>query len=203
MPAPAASACCLRRSQRASARASSHCFHRGQGRALARGRRLRRDSLHRAGFRGRGQAPHRRQGRRRRLRFGGQDHIRQEPQLPASARHAGALRRIQRPRSALRSRSSSTARVRSSSRGPRSGITSPRAPSSSGAPATCSAGPQKASSNCAPSTPIRWPKPPRPRSTWKSARPPARFCWCRRQLQISSVSASVADCKRQRNAEQC
>ena len=38
------------------------------------------------------------------LRFGGQDHLRQEPEFAAAARHAGALRTIQRAGAAVRSR---------------------------------------------------------------------------------------------------
>ena len=44
------------------------------------------------------EAPDRRPRRGRGLRFGGQDHFRQEPELAAPARHAGAVRAIERLR---------------------------------------------------------------------------------------------------------
>ena len=57
----------------------------------------------RAGFRSRGEAADRRPRRGRGLRFGGQDHLREEPELPAPARAAGAVRAVERPGSAVRS----------------------------------------------------------------------------------------------------
>ena len=63
-----------------------------------------------AGFRSGSEAPHRRPRRGRGLRFGGQDHFRQEPELAAAARDAGAVRPIERPGAAVRSRTFSTAK---------------------------------------------------------------------------------------------
>ena len=56
-----------------------------------------------AGFRSRSEAAHRRPRRGRGLRFGGQDHLRQEPELAAPARHDGAVRAIERSGAAVRS----------------------------------------------------------------------------------------------------
>src|SRR5207244_5715515 len=53
--------------------------------------------------RGRGQAPHRRQGAAGRLRLRRQDHVRQEPELSRPARPAGALRPVERTDRHLRS----------------------------------------------------------------------------------------------------
>ena len=50
------------------------------------------------------EAPHRRARRGRGLRFGGPDHLRQEPGLAAAARHDGAVRPIERTGAAVRSR---------------------------------------------------------------------------------------------------
>ena len=75
-----------------------HGFHRGEGADRARGGRRRSHSLHRAGFRRGSEAPDRRPRRGCGLRFGGQDHVREESELAAPARHAGALRSIQRLR---------------------------------------------------------------------------------------------------------
>ncbi len=78
------------------------CFDEREGGAFARGWRDRRDSLHRAGFRGRGQAasPAARawmwcttRWARRPLK---------EPELPASARDAGAVWRVERAGAAVR-----------------------------------------------------------------------------------------------------
>ena len=76
--------------------------------------------------------------------------------------------------------SSSIAKDRSISLGPRSGTTSPRAPNSSGAPATFSAGQPRASSSCVRSIPIRWPTRPRLKSTSNRAKPPEKSCSCRK-----------------------
>ena len=62
-------------------------LHAGKGRVGSRGRRRRSDPLHRAGLPGRGQAHHRRPGRERRLRLGGQRHLRPQPGEPGAAGH--------------------------------------------------------------------------------------------------------------------
>ena len=80
----------------------------------ASARRRRDHHLHDAGLRGRGEAAHRRPRRRRRLRFGRQDDLRQEPDRAAPARHDGALRPVERLGAALRSGRAQRARARSS-----------------------------------------------------------------------------------------
>ena len=91
-----------------------HGRHGGQGGAGARGWRRRRHPLHRAGLRGRGEEADRRPRRGRGLRLGGEGHLREEPQLPAAARPAGAVRVLQRRGAAVRSRRSSAPRGRCS-----------------------------------------------------------------------------------------
>ena len=76
-----------------------HGLHRGEGEARARGGRRRRDPLHAAGLRGRGEAADRREGRPGRLRLGRQGHLREGLQLPRAARLHGALRRSRAGRS--------------------------------------------------------------------------------------------------------
>ena len=54
------------------------------------------------------------QRRGRRLRLGREGHLRQEPELPSSSRVSGAVRFLERPRAAIRSRPSSASRARCS-----------------------------------------------------------------------------------------
>ena len=68
-----------------------HGVDRGEGAGDPRARRRRGHHLHAAGLRSRGQAPHRRPRRRRRLRLGRQDDIRQEPDVAPRPRGMLAL----------------------------------------------------------------------------------------------------------------
>ena len=114
--------------------------HRGQGGAGARGRRRARYHLHASGLRSRGQAAHRRTGCRCGVRLRGEGHVRQEPELPAPARRAGAVRILERRRWRRSIRRCSAPRDRCSSPGPASTNTSPRARSWWRAPPTSSPG---------------------------------------------------------------
>ena len=62
-------------------------------------------------FESRGEAHHRRRRRRRGLRLGRQDDVREEPGLPASARHDGAVRAVERAGAATRTADPEHARV--------------------------------------------------------------------------------------------
>ncbi len=91
-----------------------HRFHGGEGGDCPRSRRRRNHSLHAAGFRSRGETSHRRPRRGRGVRFGGQDHLREEPELAAPARPDGAVRAVQRRRCRRSIRTFSTAKARCS-----------------------------------------------------------------------------------------
>ena len=151
-------------------------LHRRKGRDCARERGGRGDPLYRTGLRGRSEAPHGRPWRGRGVRFGGQNHFREESELAAAARPAGAVRAVQRRGSAIRRRHPERQRF-AVPHAPQPGASCPHPRGTAVARRRrAAAGSTPESSNCASTAPTHWRTPPPPIGTWRAARPPGNCC---------------------------